>query len=75
MHFITIKRLVRLIPVFAVVAMVVGNARPASAACTGDLIQCYQAAAGVDGWLAQATAALDCDLTFVGCAREAMGGH
>jgi len=73
MDSFTIKRLVRLIPVVAALAIVIVSARPATAAsCAADLGQCYQSAAGLDSLLDRYSAGLDCELTYIGCLRDAL---
>ena len=72
MAFSNIKRL---LGVFAVLMVVFGSGGAGSAAmCTSELVQCYDEAAGRDGWLAQTAAGLDCELTYAGCLREALFG-
>ncbi len=75
MTFSIVKRIARLIPALAALVVVIGSARPGSAAtCTADFVQCYQDAATLDDWFSRSAAGLDCELTFAGCVRETLLG-
>jgi hypothetical protein len=51
------------------------NPQPADAkSCVTDLTNCYYRAARVDSWWYRFAAGLDCEITFVGCLREAFAG-
>jgi hypothetical protein len=60
--------------VFAVVLL--GSSQPGEAAvsCSTDLLDCYQSAAAVDSFWYRWAAGLDCELSFVECARIALMG-
>lgn len=46
--------------------------RPAMAGCTTDLLDCYAAAAKIDGFWYRTAAGLDCELAYAGCVRQTL---
>ena len=73
----TLKRAARLAPMFMVVVMMVGAGRPASAQvrCTESLRECYMEAATRQSVWAMWAAGVDCELSFVQCARRTVVGR
>lgn len=77
MASIVVKRALGLAPVFLVVVMVVGAGTPAAAQvrCTQSLRECYSEAATRQSVWEMWAAGVDCELTYVDCARRAIFGR
>ena len=52
----------------------VGTGRALANACNTDLLDCYQAAAGIDNFWYRWAAGLDCEFNYIECARETLIG-
>jgi hypothetical protein len=65
--------LLQLIPLLVFAAALLADAKPASAvSCNQDLLACYQQAAGIADFWSRTAYALDCELTYAGCVRNAI---
>jgi hypothetical protein len=51
-----------------------GMPRIAIAGCSGDLLDCYTAAAKIDSFWYRTAAGLDCELDYADCVRETLIG-
>ena len=71
-----IVHLLKALPIVVLLAVLLIQAEPASAmACFTDLANCYQAAANVSSFWLRWAAGLDCELSFVSCARQDIIGY
>jgi len=71
-----IVHLLKALPIVALLAVLLTKAQPASAmACFTDLGNCYQDAANVSSFWMRWAAGLDCELTFISCARQDIIGY
>ena len=70
-----VRKLVRLVPIGLAIAFVLAGSRTVSAQCFQNLASCYQRAALRETWWERSLAGADCELDFIGCAREAIIGR
>ena len=72
----TIVILRKAVPILTVALLLLGHAAPVHAMpCFTGLTTCYQDAASISSFWTRVTAGLDCELSFVSCARESLVGY
>ncbi len=70
-----LKRLVRLTPIVATIAMVLAGSRPAQAGCFMELAACFGRASGATAYWQSVLMSADCELDFASCVRREIIGR